>query len=129
MYHEFINVDVNNEINTTNENIIFNKLNNKQLSKMNSKSTKPAIPEKSHMEPSHNIRFTKVLTKYSTEYNNYLFIQNLCLILNMDKKDLFSYFIYLKKIFKNDIDIYNLLNDYEINKLDIQRIYKYLNIG
>jgi len=75
------------------------------------------------------IRFTKVLTKYSTEYNNYLFIQNLCLILNMDKKDLFSYFIYLKKIFKNDIDIYNLLNDYEINKLDIQRIYKYLNIG
>jgi len=72
------------------------------------------------------IRFTKVLTKYSTEYNNYLFIQNLCLILNMDKKDLFSYFIYLKKIFKNDIDIYNLLNDFEINKLDIQRIYKYL---
>ena len=76
----------------------------------------------------NEIRFTKVLTKYSTEYNNYLFIQNLCLILNMDKKDLFSYFIYLKKIFKNDIDIYNLLNDYEINKLDIQRIYKYLNI-
>jgi len=76
----------------------------------------------------NEIRFTKVLTKYSTEYNNYLFIQNLCLILNMDKKDLFSYFIYLKKIFKNDNDIYNLLNDYEINKLDIQRIYKYINI-
>ena len=74
------------------------------------------------------IRFTKVLTKYSTEYNNYLFIQNLCLILNMDKKDLFSYFIYLKKIFQNDNDIYNLLNDFDINKLDIQRIYKYLNI-
>ena len=75
------------------------------------------------------IRFTKVLTKYSTEYNNYLFIQNLCLILNMDKKDLFSYFIYLKKIFQNDNDIYNLLNDFDINKLDIQRIYKYLDIS
>jgi hypothetical protein len=83
-----------------------------------------------HINPSclEEIRFTKVLTKYSTEYNNYLFVQNLCLILNMDKKDLFSYFIYLKKIFENENDIYNLLNDYEISKLDIQRIYKYLVI-
>ena len=39
------------------------------------------------------IRFTKVLTKYSTEYNNLIFIQNLCQILSIDKKDLFSYFI------------------------------------
>ena len=31
-------------------------------------------------------RFTKVLTKYSTEYNNYIFIQNLCQQLSMDKK-------------------------------------------
>ena len=33
-----------------------------------------------------DIRFTKVLTKYSTEYNNQLFIQELCFKLNMDKK-------------------------------------------
>ena len=45
--------------------------------------------------PKHEIRFTKVLTKYSTEYNNILFIQNLCKILNMDKKDLFSFFIHI----------------------------------
>lgn len=32
------------------------------------------------------IRFTKVLTKYSTEYNNILFIYNLCQELDMDKK-------------------------------------------
>ena len=38
------------------------------------------------------VRFTKVLTKYSTEYNNMLFTQNLCEELNMDKKDMFSYF-------------------------------------
>ena len=25
-----------------------------------------------------DIRFTKILTKYSTEYNNQIFIQNLC---------------------------------------------------
>ena len=41
------------------------------------------------------VRFTKVLTKYSTEYNNSLFIQNLCRELNMDKKDMFSYFLHL----------------------------------
>ena len=37
------------------------------------------------------VRFTKVLTKYSTEYNNSLFLQNLCRELNMDKKDMFSF--------------------------------------
>lgn len=38
------------------------------------------------------IRFTKVLTKYSTEYNNSLFIQKLCQKLGMDKKDLFGFY-------------------------------------
>ena len=42
-----------------------------------------------------NVRFTKVLTKYSTEYNNSLFIQNLCKQLSMDIKDMFSYFYHL----------------------------------
>ena len=44
-----------------------------------------------------DVRFTKVLTKYSTEYNNMLFIQNLCNQLNMDKKDMFSFFINLTR--------------------------------
>ena len=35
-----------------------------------------------------SIRFTKVLTKYSTEYNNILFIQHMCNEMLMDKKDL-----------------------------------------
>ena len=38
------------------------------------------------------VRFTKVLTKYSTEYNNLLFIQKLCQKLGIDKKDLFGFF-------------------------------------
>ena len=38
------------------------------------------------------IRFTKVLTKYSTEYNNMLFIQNMCQQLEMDNSDMFSFF-------------------------------------
>ena len=73
-----------------------------------------------------SIRFTKVLTKYSTEYNNLIFIQNLCQILSIDKKDLFSYFINLKN--NNDIEkIYEILEPYEITKLDINRVYRYID--
>ena len=73
-----------------------------------------------------NVRFTKVLTKYSTEYNNSLFIQNLCKQLNMDKKDLFSYFIYLKNNYTID-EINDMFNEnYDINKLDIARFYRFI---
>ena len=43
------------------------------------------------------VRFTKVLTKYSTEYNNSIFIQNLCQELSMDKNDMFAFFFGLEK--------------------------------
>ena len=71
------------------------------------------------------MRFTKVLTKYSTEYNNSLFIQNLCQQLGMDKKDLFSFFLDLKNKY-DDTEILALFENYEITKLDINRIYRYL---
>jgi hypothetical protein len=71
------------------------------------------------------VRFTKVLTKYSTEYNNSLFIQKLCQKLGMDKKDLFGFFIDLKNN-TGDNDITNLFENYEIGKLDINRIYRYI---
>jgi len=75
-----------------------------------------------------DVRFTKVLTKYSTEYNNSLFIQNLCKQLNMDVKDMFSYFCHLKLTLELD-EIIELFenNNYEINKLDINRIYRFLD--
>jgi DNA polymerase III delta prime subunit len=72
------------------------------------------------------IRFTKVLTKYSTEYNNSLFVQNLCQQLGMDQKDLFSFFLNLKNLYNNDNEIFALFENYEITKLDINRIYRYL---
>ena len=71
-------------------------------------------------------RFTKVLTKYSTEYNNCIFIQNLCQNLNMDKKDVFSYFLHLRNKYEDE-EVYNMLADYEITKLDVNRIYRYLD--
>ena len=72
------------------------------------------------------VRFTKVLTKYSTEYNNSLFIKNLCQQLSMDQKDLFSFFLYIRGL-HNDEEIYSMLENYEVTKLDINRIYRYLD--
>jgi len=74
-----------------------------------------------------NIRFTKVLTKYSTEYNNILFVDGLCAQLFMDKKDMLSYFVDLLQKFTVD-EIYTLFfeENYEISKLDIHRLTKYL---
>jgi Cdc6-like AAA superfamily ATPase len=71
------------------------------------------------------IRFTKVLTKYSTEYNNSLFIQKMCQKLGMDKKDLFGFFMEIKNK-KDDNQMVHLLENYDINKLDIHRIYRYI---
>ena len=71
------------------------------------------------------VRFTKVLTKYSTEYNNSLFIQNLCQQLGMDQKDIFSFFLDLKNKY-DDSQMIGLFENYEITKLDINRIYRYL---
>ena len=105
------------------------------------------------------IEFTKVLTKYSTEYNNNIFITQLCEKLLIDKKDLFWFFINLVKNedetneipiksakykrekkeelkktenqeepqMSNNISLYNKLNDYEITKLDINRMNKLIS--
>ena len=79
-------------------------------------------------KPKYNpveVRFTKVLTKYSTEYNNSLFIQNLCQQLGFDKKDLFAFFYDIKNKY-DDNNILNIFENYELTKLDINRIYRYL---
>ena len=57
-----------------------------------------------------DIRFTKILTKYSTEYNNILFIDSLCSQLFLDKRDMLSYFVDLTQKFSVD-EIYTLFFD------------------
>jgi len=104
IYHEYLK---NNTPTTANTNKLKKNLKQKDIS-------------------SNDIRFTKVLTKYSTEYNNSIFIQDLCQQLSMDKKDLFGFFISIKNIYDEN-QIYNLFENYEINKLDINRIYRYLD--
>jgi hypothetical protein len=57
-----------------------------------------------------------------------LFIRDLCRQLDMDKKDLFSFFLHLRKI-HSDEEIFDIFNNdnYSISKLDINRIYRYLD--
>ena len=64
--------------------------------------------------------------KYSNSYNNSIFINNLCQILNLDKKDLLSFF-YKKLNFTEINIIYEDLQNYELNKLDVNRISRYIN--
>ena len=75
----------------------------------------------------NTIRFTKVLTKYSTEYNNSIFIQKMCQELCMDKKDMLCYFLTLKQKYSEE-ELYKILEQYEFGKLDIARIYRYIDV-
>ena len=78
------------------------------------------------------IRFTKVLTKYSTEYNNILFVFHLSNELEMDKKDVISFFQEIRLHFgeintTSLTEIEKIINHSTINKLDIKRMYRYLD--
>jgi hypothetical protein len=73
----------------------------------------------------HDIRFTKILTKYSTEYNNTTFVQRICCELAMDKKDMFAYMIELRKK-HTETDILQHLN-HCISLLDLNRLYRYID--
>lgn len=73
----------------------------------------------------NDIRFTKVLTKYSTEYNNIIFIQDICNILGFDKNDTYNYFIdYIINYTNEKKSILELKN---FTDLEIIRICKYLD--
>ena len=79
------------------------------------------------------VRFTKVLTKYSTEYNNQQFIFTMCQKLDMDRADLFSFLEKLRYINcdeyweLNDNETNTAFNDLNISKLDVRRIYRYID--
>ena len=74
------------------------------------------------------VRFTKVLTKYSTEYNNATFIQFLCHQLGMDKRDIQSFFIDMKTTTESlDDKTMELFETSDISKLDINRMYRYID--
>jgi DNA polymerase III delta prime subunit len=102
----------------------FNEMSSIVKTFKNNKLYHDTFKKKPRFNPAE-IRFTKVLTKYSTEYNNSIFVQNLCQQLAMDKKDVFSFFLDLKRKCE-DQDMLALFENYDISKLDINRIYRYL---
>ena len=73
-----------------------------------------------------NIRFTKILTKYSTEYNNNIFINNIAYELSYNVKDIYNYFLYIFESYENE-NIVEFLKNYNISDLDISRIRKILS--
>ena len=83
------------------------------------------FPKNPRFNPSE-VRFTKVLTKYSTEYNNIIFIQNICQLLGMDRKDTFSFLTDLRNRYSGE-EIYTMLESHDICKLDVDRIFRYLD--
>ena len=79
-----------------------------------------------------SVRFTKILTKYSNEFNNYTFIHTLCEKMGLDVKDIYAFFMQLKikspNTVTNSVADLNPLNGYNISCIDIKRVYKYTNL-
>uniref|UniRef100_A0A6C0D322 AAA+ ATPase domain-containing protein n=1 Tax=viral metagenome TaxID=1070528 RepID=A0A6C0D322_9ZZZZ len=113
----------------------FNEMSSLIKTFYNNKIYHEEFPENKNKFKPNEVRFTKVLTKYSTEYNNMIFIYNLSQELDLDKKDLISMFQELRIFwggdFSNKIDKLNEVEKYfdndNINKLDIKRMYRYLD--
>jgi len=111
----------------------FNEMSSLMKTFYNNKLYHESFPhQKNHLD---EIRFTKVLTKYSTEYNNSLFVYGLCQIVDMDKKDLVAFFQELRLFFGTDFMnksekmavVEKIFENYEISKLDLKRMYRYLD--
>lgn len=73
------------------------------------------------------IIFTKILTKYSSEYNNYIFIYNLLQTFLIEKKDLFL--IYKEELLFNEEKINNLIENLNLNfnKVELIRLIKLIH--
>jgi hypothetical protein len=93
---------------------------NNNLLLNNKKNTKQLVNLK-------NIRFTKVLTKYSSEYSNNNFINKMCQMFTIDKNDLYLLFNVVKENKTNE-EIYNYFNDTELKPLEVKRFYKFLDL-
>ena len=113
----------------------FNEMSSMMKTFYNNKLFHDYFPENGEKYKNDEIRFTKVLTKYSTEYNNQLFVYNICQELDMDKKDIISFFQEVRLIYGENFmsranlssKIEELLENMNINKLDMKRIYRYLD--
>ena len=113
----------------------FNEMSSLIKTFYNNKLYHNSFPENEGLFKPTEVRFTKVLTKYSTEYNNMIFIYNLSQELDLDKKDLIALFQELRLFYNGDFcgkletlnEVEKIFDDYNISKLDIKRMYRYLD--
>ena len=108
----------------------FNEMSSLMKTFYNNKIYHDTFPENVNKFKPSEVRFTKILTKYSTEYNNIVFIYELSQKLDMDKNDLLAFFQELRLRYGEDFYNKNgekIFEDYDISKLDIKRIYRYLD--
>ena len=105
---------------------VFNELSSLLKTFRSAHLLRTTLGEHPQLRPPGDIRFTKVLTKYSTEYNNYTFLQEMCQRLSMDKKDLLSFFA-AHRSRRDDPDFLDELASCDIAQLDINRLYRYLD--
>jgi hypothetical protein len=103
---------------------IFNEMTSLIKTFNNSKILHESLPTTKYTE--NDVRFTKVLTKYATEYNNNKFVQQMCLSLGVDKKDLYLHFLRLRETMDME-KIYELYEQYDINDLEVNRLYKLID--
>ena len=74
------------------------------------------------------VRFTKVLTKYSTQFNNEIFIYKIAQHLDLDKKDTILFFHEMRYRHGKAYDkIYKSIDVPNISLLDVKRMYRYLD--
>jgi len=71
------------------------------------------------------IRFTKILTKYSTEYNNTLFLQELVKKCDMEVGDIISLFYSQRKEFRKK-GLLSFVEDKQVTELDVARLFRYI---
>ena len=82
------------------------------------------VQKENKYDVSKDIRFTKILTKYSNEYNNETFITELCKRFKRDWKDVIALFSHIEDgIIKVEPDEWKELG---ITKLELQRIQRFV---
>jgi hypothetical protein len=81
-------------------------------------------PQRLKTTDPEELRFTKILTKYSTEYNNAVFLQHVCSLLGMDKKDMFSEIAHLRKT----MSVPQIVRHYDvegITEVEVNRVLRF----
>lgn len=110
----------------------FNEMSSLLKTFRNAKLLHDTFPSSAHGQQQGQkaeIRFTKLLTKYASEYNNAGFILHMCQELSLDRKDLLALFLYLRETYGTADAIAEQLDPMCFDKpvTVVKRMLKYLN--